>query len=100
METRTDSNAALFVTERKPHNRLGKESIERILHKIGERSGIGRCVFPHLLRHTFATNLLYHGAPIEEVSKLLGHSKLSTTKIYTKINTAELENTYRKCHVG
>ena len=100
METRTDSNAALFVTERKPHNRLGKESIERILHKIGERSGIGRCVFPHLLRHTFATNLLSHGAPIEEVSELLGHQKLSTTQIYTKINTSELEHTYRKCHVG
>ena len=100
METRTDSNTALFVTERKPYNRLGKESIERILHKIGERSGIGRCVFPHLLRHTFATNLLSHGAPIEEVSELLGHQKLSTTQIYTKINTRELEHTYRKWHVG
>lgn len=100
MATRTDSNPALFVGTRKPFNRLGKEAIERELRKIGEHSEIGRRVFPHLLRHTYATNLLSHGAPIEEVSELLGHQKLSTTQIYTKINTRELEHTYRKCHVG
>lgn len=100
METRNDSNPALFVSQRRPYGRLGTQSIEEEIREIGKRSGIGRRVSPHLMRHTYATNLLYYGAPIEEVSKLLGHSKLRTTQIYTKINTAELEHTYRKCHVG
>ena len=67
---------------------------------IGERSGIGRAVFPHLLRHTFATDMLEHGASLNEVSELLGHKKLDTTKIYAKISMNTLAISYKKHHAA
>lgn len=100
IKSRKDESPALFVGARKPHNRLGKEAIERELKAIGERSGIGRPVFPHLLRHTFATDMLEHGASLNEVSELLGHKKLDTTKIYAKISTNTLAIAYKKHHAA
>lgn len=95
LKTRKDDNPALFVGSRKPYGRLTKASIRSIVKKIGERSGIGRNVFPHLLRHTFATDMLEHGAKINEVSKLLGHHKLETTQIYAKTNMNNIHNSHR-----
>ena len=100
IKTRTDENPALFVGSRAPYKRLGKEAIERELKTIGKRSGIGRPVFPHLLRHTFATDMLEHGASLNEVSELLGHKKLDTTKIYAKISTNTLAIAYKKHHAA
>lgn len=96
LKTRTDENLALFVCSRAPHNRLKKGSIEAEIKKIGERSGIERNLFPHLLRHTFATNLLYHGAKLDEVSEMLGHRSVETTKIYAKTSKEEMINSHRK----
>lgn len=96
METRNDDNNALFVSYRKPYKRLSKTMIEKEIKNIGERSGIGRNIFPHLLRHTFATDMLEHGANIDIVSKLLGHKKLETTQIYAKIKKKELEFSHNK----
>lgn len=95
LKTRKDNNPALFVGQTKPYNRLNKSSIESIVRELGKKSGIGRKVFPHLLRHTFATDMLNHGAKINEVSKLLGHHKLETTKIYAKTNMDSLYNSHR-----
>jgi integrase/recombinase XerD len=100
IKSREDESPALFVGARKPHNRLGKEAIQRELKAIGERSGIGRPVFPHLLRHTFATDMLEHGASLDEVSEMLGHKKLDTTKIYAKISTNALAISYKKHHAA
>ena len=100
IKSRGDESPALFVGARKPHNRLGKEAIERELKAIGERSGIDRPVFPHLLRHTFATDMLEHGASLNEVSEMLGHKKLDTTKIYAKISTNALAISYKKHHAA
>lgn len=100
LDSRKDHNPALFVSSRRPHNRLGKEAIEREIRAIGKRSGIDRPVFPHLMRHTFATDLLEHGASLNEVSELLGHRKLDTTKIYAKISTNTLAISYKKHHAA
>lgn len=100
IKSRNDDSPALFVSSRAPYKRLGKESIERELRAIGERSGIGRAVFPHLLRHTFATDMLEHGASLNEVSEMLGHKKLDTTKIYAKISTNALAISYKKHHAA
>ena len=100
LDSRKDHNPALFVSSRRPHNRLGKEAIEREIRAIGKRSGIERPVFPHLMRHTFATDLLEHGASLNEVSELLGHKKLDTTKIYAKISTSTLASSYKKHHAA
>lgn len=82
---RIDDNPSLFVSERKPYKPLAKEGIEAIIKKIGERSGIGRRVYPHLIRHTTATDALERGMNVAEVQKILGHEKLDTTMIYAKI---------------
>ena len=83
--SRADDNPALFVSDRKPHDRLHKTGVERIVREIGERSEIGRRVYPHLIRHTTATDALEHGMNLQEVQMLLGHEKMDTTLIYTKI---------------
>lgn len=82
---RIDDNPSLFVSERKPYKPLAKEGIEAIIKKIGERSGIGRRVYPHLIRHTTATDALERGMNVAEVQKILGHEKLDTTMIYAKV---------------
>lgn len=82
---RTDDNPSLFVSARKPYKPLAKEGIEAIIKKIGERSEIGRRVYPHLIRHTTATDALERGMNVAEVQKILGHEKLDTTMIYAKV---------------
>lgn len=94
LKTRDDDNDALFVCDPKPHRRCSKAAIERIIGLLGERSGIGRPLFPHLFRHTFATDLLSHGAKIHDVSAMLGHAKLETTKIYVKLSTSSLSSSH------
>ena len=53
--THNDSNPALFVTERKPHERLGRCGIQRIFSELGKRARLSKRVYPHLLRHTTTT---------------------------------------------
>lgn len=83
--SRSDDCSALFVTDRSPVRALKKEGIESIVRKIGERSGIERRVYPHLIRHTTATDALERGMNVAEVQKILGHEKLDTTMIYAKV---------------
>ena len=83
--TRKDDNEALFVSERKPYNRIKKTGVEKIVREIGERSDVGRRVYPHLIRHTTATDALERGMNVAEVQKILGHEKLDTTMIYAKV---------------
>lgn len=83
--SRSDGCPALFVTDRNPVRALKKEGIESIVRKIGERSGIERRVYPHLIRHTTATDALERGMNVAEVQKILGHEKLDTTMIYAKV---------------
>lgn len=86
LASRADNDQALFVTVRKPHRRLKKEGIEKVVRDIGTRSGIGRPVFPHLLRHSISSSLLRKGMNVTELQKMLGHSKLDTTMIYAKVS--------------
>ena len=82
-------------------NSLGKISrseVYRISGKILARMGVEGKRSPHVLRHTFATHLLNVGAGIETVKELLGHSKLSTTQIYTHSSVEELLKCYKRAH--
>ena len=80
---RDDNNPALFVSERSPHRRLTKSGVEDIVRKTGRKAGVH--AFPHRFRRTAATNALNRGMPVQEVAKLLGHSKLETTMEYCTV---------------
>lgn len=84
LRSRTDDNPALFVSNKKPYNRLSKSGIETMIREAGRRAGVKKA-HPHRFRRTGATNASNRGMPIEEVAAMLGHKKLETTKMYCTI---------------
>lgn len=97
MFTRLDDSEALFVAGKKPYSRLGKGTIEKEIGSIGERAGINRSVYPHLIRHTTATHMLNHGANLAEVQMVLGHESPATTQIYAKLDLQGLQAIHQRC---
>lgn len=89
----------MFVSDRKPHNRLSKFGIEKRIGQLGELAGIERKVFPHLIRHTTATDGLNRGMGVEEVQAILGHENIATTMIYAKVSKNNVKLNHTKCIV-
>ena len=77
--------------------RLTRQFVWAALKKYAAGVGV-RGVSPHVLRHSFATHLLEHGADTRSVQALLGHSDLATTQIYTHVTSERLRSTYERCH--
>ncbi len=103
LKKRTDMDDALFASGGKRaredgSQRLTPRSIERMVKHYAVKAGIMDKVTPHILRHSFATDLLYNGADIRSVQMMLGHSNISTTQIYTHITDSELRNVHKKFH--
>lgn len=96
LENRKDDSDALFVTERKPHDRLGKRSIQRELEKIARNVVLSKKLTPHVMRHTFATLLLNNGAEISAVQRLLGHSNPGTTQTYAQMSKDNIKVQHNK----
>ncbi|MDD2325708.1 MAG: tyrosine recombinase XerC [Alphaproteobacteria bacterium] len=71
---------------------------QRALRRVRRDLGLPDSVTPHALRHSFATHLLASGADLRSLQELLGHSSLSTTQLYTKIESIQLAQTYRAAH--
>lgn len=92
---RVDDNPALFVSNRKPHTRLSPSGVRAMLKNIGARASIDK-VHPHRFRRSCATSLLRKGMPIEEVSVILGHEKLDTTRIYCVIDKEKVKADHRR----
>ncbi len=85
-----------YLIVNKLGDKITSRSIENIINKTIEDLAIKHHISPHVLRHTFATDLLNNGADLKSVQELLGHSSLSTTQIYTHITSDRLRSEYLK----
>lgn len=93
---RRDDRDALFISAR--GRRMGRQAIWRVVHASAVRVGLAEKVTPHVLRHSFATHLLDHGADIRVVQELLGHASITTTQVYTKVSQEHLVRAYAQAH--
>lgn len=95
LNSRNDFKDWLFVNDNAPHNKFGSSSIGTMIRKTGIGAGIEK-THPHRLRRTMATRLVRKGMPIEQVSKLLGHTSLSVTMRYVETDKELLKLVHKK----
>lgn len=89
-------SAPLFLSKRgKP---MSPREAQALMQNLRSRLGLSEKATPHALRHSFATHLLAHGGDLRAVQELLGHASLSTTQVYTEVETTKLLEVYRNAH--
>ncbi|MBP6945740.1 MAG: tyrosine-type recombinase/integrase [Candidatus Pacebacteria bacterium] len=101
LKARKDMAEALFVrhsTGKKIPSRLTPRSIENIIKSCAIKAGITKKVTPHVIRHSFATDLLENGADLRSVQALLGHANIATTQIYTHVTDKHLLDVHKAFH--
>jgi site-specific recombinase XerD len=107
LDKRVDIDEAMFIDhspraiarmKKEESVRLTPRSVERTLNKYATLAGIAKKCTPHVLRHSFATDLLYNGADLRTVQMMLGHASISTTQIYTNVTNKFLRDQYEKFH--
>ncbi|WP_299525210.1 site-specific tyrosine recombinase/integron integrase [uncultured Methanobrevibacter sp.] len=90
LQKRTQQSEYLFVN--KSGNQLTSRYVQLMIKKYGEESKLDKKITPHVLRHSYATNLLKQGVNIKIIQQLLGHTNISTTQIYTQYETIHFQN--------
>lgn len=105
LKKRGDFSDALFVsygvgTKKggKDLSRLTPRSVERIVKHYATKAGITRKVTPHVIRHSFATDLLSNGADLRSVQAMLGHANIATTQVYTHVTDSHLRDVHKAFH--
>lgn len=95
LNSRKDTDPALFVSQLYPYNRIKISGVEIALRKIGEKLHISK-VHPHKFRRTLATKAIDKGMPIEQVQHLLGHTKIDTTLGYAMVDDENVKISHKK----
>lgn len=103
LKERKDMDDALFVQFGKNAKaakdlRLSPRAVQRMLKTCAAKAGITRRVSPHVIRHSFATDLLQNGADLRSVQALLGHANIATTQVYTHVTDKHLKEIHKKYH--
>jgi site-specific recombinase XerD len=107
LKERKDFDDAMFIQYGKIHKkeevknkelRLTSRSVQRIIKRYATIAGITRKVTPHVIRHSFATDLLSNGADLRSVQALLGHANIATTQVYTHVTDKHLRDIHKKFH--
>lgn len=94
---RNDRDPALFISSQ-TSKRINKGGVELIFRNISVKAGFKKSVHPHMMRHSFATNLLKNNANLIYVKTFLGHSSVQTTEMYTHVVNEDLRAIYREKH--
>ena len=103
LDSRRDVYKPLFINHRSKDSdncRLSVRYIQIMISRSAMLAGISKKVTPHTLRHTYATDLLAHGADLRSVQELLGHKNVATTQIYTHVTNKRLRDVHEKFHGG
>ena len=95
INSRTDTNPALFVTLDSPYERLKISGVEIRVRELGRKLNIEK-IHPHKFRRTMATRAIDKGMPIEQVQKILGHSQIDTTMQYAMVNQNNVKTSHQK----
>lgn len=95
INSRNDENKALFVSIKKPYNRLSIGAIETIIRNLGKQLDIPKA-HPHKFRRTLATKAIDKGMPIEQLQKLLGHQKIDTTLQYAMVKQTNVKIAHKR----
>lgn len=101
LDKRTDPEEKLFISLSKKGKVIGPvthRAVQRIVERRAKEAGIPERIHAHLLRHSFATDLLVNGADLRSVQELLGHANIATTQIYTHLTNKQLREVHEKFH--